>query len=398
MTQNKRTALTWLLRLIGLGLIAFVIVTQVKWYDRVVLLDGTTLVGDLSTDPVSGWVMRPEGSEVTRFIDVKEVAVRQGNVPDITYGFRTLGLRVLQQPMTGILILLAMAVIVVLTGWRWQRLLRATDVPLPLGEAVRLTFIGGFFNLVVPGSTGGDVVKAYYAARRTGAATRSVLSVFVDRAVGLFTLVLVAAVALFAEDHEGYEAARITVLALLAGGVVAIVFVFSERVRRLFGLSALIRKLPFQRVIDEIGASVRLYRGHPGALLHAFLISVVNQGTFALIAWALADALSIEGVSLMACLALVPLVNLVAAVPLIPGGWGVGELAFAYFFGQIGVPATEAVGLSVIYRLSFLVVNLPGGIFWLFLRSHTSRDKIAAAVEEAAEHVGDLQAPESPNV
>ncbi len=397
MSQNQRTALTWVLRLVGLGIVAFVLFTQVEWYDRVVLVDGTALEGDLSKDPVSGWVMRAEGATAARHIDVDEVALRKGDVPDVTYGFRTLGLRVLQHPFTGLLIVLAMTVVVVLTGWRWQRLLLAIDVPMPFGEAVRLTFIGGFFNLVVPGSTGGDVVKAYYAARRTGAATRSVLSVFVDRAVGLFTLVLVAAVALFLDDHEGYEAARFTVLALLGGGVLAIVFVFSRRLRRALGLSALIRKLPFQRIIDEVGASVRLYRGHPLALLHAFLVSLINQATFAVIAWALADALSIEGVPLVACFALVPLVNLVAAIPLIPGGWGVGELAFAYFFGQIGVPATEAVGLSVIYRLSFLIVNLPGGIFWLFLRGHPSREKITATVEQAVENVGALQSPETSN-
>jgi uncharacterized protein (TIRG00374 family) len=110
-------------------------------------------------------------------------------------------------------------------------------------------------------------------------------------------------------------------------------------------------------------------------------ISLVNHATNATACYFLAQALGIEGVSLGAALALVPLANLLSAIPLLPGGWGVGELAFAYFFGQVGVPATEAVGLSVVFRLAVLGVNLPGGLLWIFWRGHPSTEKIAADVE-----------------
>ena len=45
------------------------------------------------------------------------------------------------------------------------RYLRAIGVRLSFWNAHRLTFIGFFFNNVVPGATGGDVVKAVYVAR-----------------------------------------------------------------------------------------------------------------------------------------------------------------------------------------------------------------------------------------
>jgi uncharacterized protein (TIRG00374 family) len=158
------------------------------------------------------------------------------------------------------------------------------------------------------------------------------------------------------------------------------------------GLSALVRKLPFQRVIEEIRAAILLYRDQPKTLLVSFAVSVVNQLALATVVWALADALLIEGVTLTACYALVPIANLVAAIPLVPGGWGVGEAAFAYFFGQIGVSVTEAVGLSLLYRASFLLVNLPGGIFWVLMRDHASRERIEAAMEQASDHVVEVGA------
>jgi uncharacterized protein (TIRG00374 family) len=387
---RTRTMLFLVLRLLGFGLAVWVLSTQVRIDDELVLTDGTQLSGRVTARPDGGFdVVLADGS--IRPVEKAEIAERREGVPHVTYGFASLARRVGESPFVGLAVLLTMAGILVLMAWRWQRLLAAVGLIVRFAETVRLTFIGGFFSLVVPGSTGGDVVKAYYAARRTGRNTRAVLSVFVDRVIGVFTLVIVAAVALFlGPGGEGYQVARVTVLAFLLGGTLAFVVFASRTVRRGLGLSALVRKLPFQRVIEEIKASAELYRGRPGTIVVAFLVSIVNQLGLATVVWALAQALHIEGVSLIACYALVPITNLLSAVPIVPGGWGVGELAYAYFFGQIGVPATEAVGLSVVYRLSFLLVNVPGGVFWLLMRDHASRDEVEGVVERATEQVGEL--------
>jgi uncharacterized protein (TIRG00374 family) len=185
--------------------------------------------------------------------------------------------------------------------------------------------------------------------------------------------------------------ARLVTFSLLGAGSLGMLLVFSTRVRRSLGISKLIRKLPFQRVIDEMSAAVRLYRRRPRELGLAFLISIVNQLTIAGVVWWLAEALSIPGIGLGACFAFVPLINLLSAIPLVPGGWGVGELAFAYFFGQVQVPATEAISLSVIFRLSFLLVNLPGGLLWILMRGQAPRDTMAATVEAATQRVGEVE-------
>ena len=67
-----------------------------------------------------------------------------------------------------------------ITAIRWGILLKAANLPQHLGRAYRLTFIGVFFNNVVPGQTGGDLVRAFYIARENeGHRTDSVLSVIV---------------------------------------------------------------------------------------------------------------------------------------------------------------------------------------------------------------------------
>ncbi|MFV1958693.1 MAG: YbhN family protein, partial [Planctomycetota bacterium] len=257
----------------------------------------------------------------------------------------------------------------ILTAWRWAVLLRAAEIPLPFLQVVRLNLVGAFFNLAVPGATGGDVVKAWYAARATKRGVRAFLSVFVDRLVGLVGLAFFAALALFAgPSRAGYGPARLVVLVALAGLLLGGTILLSRRLRRWLGLAFVARRLPFRGFITEAGAALALYRKKPGALAFSLLLSLSNHAIAGTVVWLLARALDIQGLDLPTVLALVPVANLFGVIPLLPGGWGVGEVAFAYFFGQVGVPATEAVSLSVVYRLGMLVVSLPGGALWLFLR------------------------------
>jgi uncharacterized membrane protein YbhN (UPF0104 family) len=161
------------------------------------------------------------------------------------------------------------------------------------------------------------------------------------------------------------------------------VLVLSRRVRGALGVGALLRRLPFQRVLREVDAAFRLYRHRPGFLGAALAVSVVNHAGVAMAAFALAQALGLSEVTPGAALALVPVIGLLTAIPLLPGGWGVGELAFAFFLAPLGVAPSEAVGLSVVYRLALLSTGLPGGLLWLTADDATDRRRMRAEVEEA---------------
>src|ERR1700677_3945837 len=76
---------------------------------------------------------------------------------------------------------------------RWRMVLEAQGLHLPLGRATRISLVAQFFNSFLLGSTGGDLIKAYYAARETHhKKTEAVTTVFVDRLVGLWAMLLFA--------------------------------------------------------------------------------------------------------------------------------------------------------------------------------------------------------------
>ncbi len=406
MPDRSKLALHWILRLLGLGLLVWLLVTQVQWEDRVALVDGSARMGAITLDAGGDvLVATAPGAEATaERIPRGEVAVRpygDGEVPDIAYGARTLLGRLEARLGTVVVVLLVLTLLVILTGFRWRILMRGVAIDMAFLRAVRLTFIGGFFNIAVPGATGGDLVKAWYARKdakarypeRQGVGTHAILSVFVDRFVGLFGLVVFAAgVLLFAAHGEAFRVPRIVVLCVLGAGLVGGALVLSARLRGMLGLSWLMGRLPGQGILAELRAAAGLYRHHKGALALAMLVSLFNHAGNATCCWLLAQALGIEGVTLGSAMALVPLANLLSAIPLLPGGWGVGELAFAYFFGLVGVPPTEAIGLSVVFRLAVLGVNLPGGVLWLLWKGHASTDTMAADMESATARVADAAA------
>jgi uncharacterized protein (TIRG00374 family) len=364
-------------------------VTQVRWRDEV-----TVVSEGGAPERLVGRVARVEGGYEVRGDDGVVRAVRDAEVetrtfggkpiPSVAYGFPTLARRLSTSVPTVALVLAGLFALAIVTAWRWSWLVHALGLALSAADAVRYTLYGIFFNLVVPGATGGDVVKAYYAARRTGVPTKAVVSVFVDRAVGLFALVLLAGGILFlGPDREGYAVPRAIVGTVLGGVLLFVALVLSRRARRALGLSALLKRLPFRHVWVEVDAAFVLYRRHPASLGLGILVSLGNHAVSAGCAWLLAGALGLEEVGLAAALAIVPVVSLLSAVPLLPGGWGVGEMAFAFFFAPLGVAPSEAVGWSVVYRLSILATGLPGGVLWLLARGHPGRAEMAAAVGEA---------------
>lgn len=389
-----RRVARWGLRLAGLALVALVLVTQVRWHDTLRLQDGTLREGRVR--PVAeGWRVEPrEAGAPVEVIPSARVAGRPGQASeaDLQLGLPSLLERLAGRLPLVALVLAALLLLVVLTAWRWQLLVRALGLALGFASALGLTFVGLFFNIAVPGATGGDVVKAWYAARRLGSGTRAVVSVLFDRFVGLFGLVVLAGLALLlvvpqarGEGPDPYAALRTLVIVALAGGLALAGVLLSARVRRWLGLALLGRVLPLASLRQEAGQALASYRRRPGTVLLALGLSLANHAGLVLVAMLLADALGggAAGLGLAPFFIVVPLASLAGALPLLPGGWGVGELAYAWLLAPFGVASTEAVMLSVLLRLAQVAVSLPGGLLWVTQRGHPRPGSMAEDLARA---------------
>jgi uncharacterized membrane protein YbhN (UPF0104 family) len=257
---------------------------------------------------------------------------------------------------------------------RWIRILAAMGHELPLAAAFPIVLIGLFFNLVLPSSVGGDAVRMWKLHRLGLPGQVAVMSVMIDRLVALAALLLLVTAALPAlYDLVADRGARNGVLVLLALGYVG------------FALAMLLEHLPaslkrhrLARWAGQLGSDLRRVLLVPRFAVPTLFYSLVNQGGLIVVTWILARGMGLP-IGALDCLLVVPFAVLVSVIPISIAGWGLREGAFVAGFGLVGLGASQALALSVLYGLLNTAVNLPGGIIWL--ASADKRRPATAAIE-----------------
>ncbi|MEQ1893953.1 MAG: lysylphosphatidylglycerol synthase transmembrane domain-containing protein [Planctomycetota bacterium] len=258
---------------------------------------------------------------------------------------------------------------------RWWRLLALAGCPTRWWTALRLTFLGLFFNNVLPGATGGDVPKGLMIAKQNpGRGADALVTVLVDRIFGMVALAVLALVVILIVPGP-FDALRPGLLIGLALVVVGTLLYAQKGLRRALGLSALVDRLPMGEKLRQLDRAALLYLKRPGGIAVAFGFSFVNHVLVTLGAVSLGRSLGVHGVELVDYFVVVPVGNLISAVPLAPGGWGIGEFAYGALFGMINASAALGVAVSVTFRLSQLAQSLLGGLFLLLPKS---RDEMRA--------------------
>jgi uncharacterized membrane protein YbhN (UPF0104 family) len=258
----------------------------------------------------------------------------------------------------------------IITSFRWHQLLKAVDIHLTLARTFVLNMVGAFYNTFMPGSTGGDVLKAYYASKQTKHRTRAVLSVFVDRAVGLIALVIMggamAAYQYFTggpADPAVHACGKIALIsALIVFGTAAGCIVFYQpTLRRLFGLDWLLSKIPLQKT-KNILETTELYRKNKLLVFQSLIATFPVHITVVFSAMLAGQAFGLT-ISPLYYFVAVPVIVLVGSIPISPQGAGVMEYFAILLLGRQGATVSQAFALTMSIRMIQILWNLTGGIF-----------------------------------
>ncbi len=246
-----------------------------------------------------------------------------------------------------------------LRAWRWNGLLIADSIHVPLGILTRWYFIGGFFNTVLPTGFGGDVVKTYVLARyssRPGAAAGSVL---VDRFSGILALLVIGSVALLVAPGLATPIMAGLIWTLLIGALIALAVMTQKGLRD--WVRRRLPRLAHSKLGQVLLDAIPAYGPRP--LLRALAISLLFDGLLIGVNVCLARALDLS-VALPYFFIFVPLISLSLLLPSV-GGLGVREMSYVALFGQAGVPPATATALSLLYYAVTLGSGLLGGLFYL---------------------------------
>jgi glycosyltransferase 2 family protein len=274
--------------------------------------------------------------------------------------------------------LLASALLVGLALWlgvvRWRLVLEAQGLDLSLARATRISMVAQFFNSFLLGSTGGDLIKAYYAARATHhRKTEAVTTVFVDRLVGLWAMLLFAGVMMLPNlpllRHHGELAApALVILAMLAALSIVLGVAFWGGVSKRFPRARhYLRRLPKGGLLERSLDSCRQFGQEKVFLVKAVALSLVVNMVWVLQIWILGGGLDLD-ISFTALLVIVPVIFCISALPITPNGLGVREQLFVRMLAVLAVPGTAALSLSLLASAEGIFWSLIGGAVYLGLR------------------------------
>lgn len=279
-------------------------------------------------------------------IDLSQRTIRLG--PEVATGIAA----------TIVLLVLAQAV----SALRWRAIL-GEESPA-WGYLFRLYLIGNFFSLFLPTSVGGDAVRAVAASRALPRSTPAVTSVLVDRLVGVLALGAYLVLGVFLAPSVAARAGAAAEwrtpgpLLSVVGAVAAVV--------ALLAVGWLWRREAVRRRLAPAGALVQRLARSPSALAHVLGLSLVVQGLY-IVAWGLlASAL---GLALPAVLflAAVPVVSLLAMLPVSLSGIGIREGAWVLLLAPFGVASADALAFSLVFFVSFAAVGGIGGLVYALM-------------------------------
>lgn len=255
---------------------------------------------------------------------------------------------------------------------RWRLVLQVQGLSLSLLRTAEISLVAHFFNSFLLGSTGGDLLKAYYAARETHhKKTEAVTTVFADRLIGLFSMLLFAGFMMIPNltllrNEPRIAAVAWLILAMLLGCGVLVGFAFwSGLSRRLPTARTWLRRLPKGPLLEQSLEACRRF-GRPGFLLRTFGLSMVLNLACVLQVFALVRGLDLDIPIVTLCL-VVPMIICVSALPITPSGLGVRENLYVWLLAVpgFGVPETRALSLSLLAYAGSLAWSLIGGLVYL---------------------------------
>ena len=287
---------------------------------------------------------------------------------------------------------LCFGLVLVSSSFRWQLLMRVQGIHLKWFRVWQLVMIGMFYNLFLPGGTGGDLIKIFYAVKEAPRSKSAVfLSVVVDRISGMFALILVS-VGVFACFHDILMTQPMVRAFLVTVGIIFSAFVtlilLGLIIDRFHLASRLPEKIPGHAAILDIARAFSVYARDWKAIVAAILISIpLNLFIFGA---GIFSAYAFKGnPGAAAMTSVIPIVNTISSLPISLAGIGVREKLFATMLHSMyGTPEDLGVLISITGFALAVLWGLVGGGVSLFYRTG---DGSHASLGEMESQVGEIE-------
>lgn len=248
---------------------------------------------------------------------------------------------------------------------KWYMLAMARNLRAGYWRFFSYYLVGQFYNLILPTSVGGDVVRSYELGKFTGKQADALASVFVERYTGVLVLLALAGVAVLSQlsvFSVNFVFISLFFFALALGFIAWMIFdnrIYAGVRRKVTTRWAILT--PLFGKLDKLLASIQVYRDHPSALVWAFVNSLVFYLLAVLNVYVTALVFDLN-VNFVDMLIATPIIMLIMNIPLSVGNIGLMEFAYYQVFQLLGYSPALGLTVAILMRIKSLIDGVIGGI------------------------------------
>lgn len=283
-------------------------------------------------------------------------------------------------PRLLLLSFLIFGLVYIISLYRWEMLLKAVHVHLSIKRII-ISFCGGvFFNLFLPSTIGGDLVRSFDLASHTKKPKEIIATVLLDRLSGYAGLVIVAIFALI----FGYKLIQDKIVIFVVCAItIILIFILSlifnnflfAKVNRLLHSPAGNRLMI---AIKDTHQEMYYFRHHKRIILSNLIYSILIQINLPLSFYIISLALGIKA-DIIYFFIFIPLIGAITFLPVSIGGLGLRDATTIYFFSKIGMAKDLAFAMSIMSFFFILIIGALGGLIYV-LTLHIRRLQYYQAV------------------
>ncbi len=253
---------------------------------------------------------------------------------------------------------------------KWQILLKAKQEVKSYLYVWKIYYIGTFFNMFLPTNVGGDVIKAHKMSKKSKRSVEAYSSVFMERFTGIIAILLLA---IFGTsiyfDKVPLQVSLVVFLFLLPLTIIAFILLSRKSLVRKFRwlyewIFERFNPFSIREKLFKLYNSINLYTKKRRALSYALIISFAFHTLLILSNYILALSIGLV-LPLQYFFIFIPISAILLFLPISIRGFGVREVIYVYFFGQVGASAAQAVTLSFLVQIVNIISSLIGGIVYL---------------------------------
>ena len=259
----------------------------------------------------------------------------------------------------------------ILCLFRWQMLLKAVNIHLPLKRTI-ISFSGGvFFNLFLPSTVGGDFMRSLDLASHTKRPREVVATVLLDRLSGYVGLVLLALVSICFGWRLVRDASVVLSISLITGLLITILLVLFNNAIYSW-INKFMRSPNAGRIISiirNLHQEIHTFKLNKMVIIKNVTISIFVQCLTPVSFFIIARSLGIK-IGLVYLFVFLPIISAITLLPISIGGLGLRDATIIFFFAKIGIAKNIAFAMSLLNFSFILATGILGGLIYVFTIHH----------------------------